>query len=88
MEPWSPIPPDTSPEAHQAQMEAYRRMGGAERVALAFRLTDLARRATLAGIRQRHPGYDDSQMLRALGRLVLGDDLARAVWPDQELVDP
>jgi hypothetical protein len=85
---WSPIPADTDEDAHRAQAEAYRRMGGSGRVAVAFRLTEMARQNSLAGIRRRHPEYDDTQVQRAYGRLVLGDDLARAVWPDHDLVDP
>jgi hypothetical protein len=63
-------------------------MTGTERSAIAFRLTDLARRAAEAGIRQRHPDYSPEQVHRALLRLRLGDDAARCVWPDEELVDP
>jgi hypothetical protein len=88
MLPWSPIPPDTSPEAHQAQAEAYRRMGGTARSAVMFRLTDLARRNAIAGIRERHPEYDETQVRRAFGRLVLGEDLARQVWPGVEPAKP
>jgi len=88
MQEWSPIPPDTSEDAWRVQAEAYRRMGGAGRSAVAFRLTTLARQAARAGIRARHPEYDDDQMRRAFLRLVLGDEVARAVWPGQALVDP
>jgi len=41
-----------------------------------------------AGIRQRHPEYDADQVRRALLRLRLGDEAARCVWPDQDLVEP
>jgi hypothetical protein len=81
-------PHDTSPEAHDAQLELYRRMDGATRTAIAFRLTDWARRVAEAGIRERHPQYDDARVRRALLRLRLGDEAARAVWPGEELVDP
>jgi hypothetical protein len=53
-----------------------------------FRLNDAVRRLTMAGIRARHPGYDEEQVRQAYGRLVLGDVLARAVWPGRELLDP
>ena len=48
------IAADTSPEADAAQIEAYRRMGGAGRVEVMFRLTRMARGAAEAGIRSRH----------------------------------
>jgi hypothetical protein len=88
MAPWSPIPADTDEDSYRLQTEAYRRMGAPGRIALAFRLTEMARQNSLAGIRRRHPEYDDAQVQRAYGRLVLGDDLARAVWPNDDMVDP
>jgi len=81
-------PLDTSPEANAVQIEAYRRMGGARRLQVVFDLNALARTLTLAGIRSRHPSYDEEQVKRAYARLVLGDDLYREVWPDHELVAP
>jgi hypothetical protein len=41
-----------------------------------------------AGIRSRHPDYSEEQVLWALRRLWLGDDLVRQAWPDRELVRP
>jgi hypothetical protein len=81
-------PEDTSPEAWEEQLAAYRQMGGPERTAIAFRLTDMARRMAEAGIRERHPDYGAGQVQRALLRLRLGDEAARQVWPDQQLVEP
>lgn len=82
------ISADTSPDAHEAQIRAYRRMGGAARVVVMFRLSESARRWSIAGIRRRHPRYDDLQLRLALARMTLGDDLVRRVWPDFELVEP
>jgi hypothetical protein len=81
-------PIDTTADAHDVQREAYRRLGGAGRVAILFRLNALVRETAMAGIRGRHPGYDDAQVRMALRRLVFGDDLVRKAWPDRELVDP
>ncbi len=82
------ISADTSPEADAAQIEAYRRMGGTGRAQVMFRLCEMARGAAEAGIRGRHPGYDDEQVRLALARLRYGDDLVRCTWPDRELVEP
>lgn len=41
-----------------------------------------------AALRRRHPDYDPDEVLRALVRIRYGDDLARAAWPHQDLVDP
>jgi hypothetical protein len=82
------IPADTSPEAYEAQNEAYRRMGGTGRTAVMFRLIELARENAKAGIRARHPDYDEDHVHHAFLRLRLGDDLVREIWPDRELTDP
>jgi hypothetical protein len=83
-----PVAADTTPEADAVQIEACRRMGGPARAETMFRLTRLARGASEAGIRGRHPEYDDTQVKLALARLVYGDDLVRRAWPDHELVEP
>ena len=82
------LPLDTTPDAYAAQLEAYRRMQGRGRVAVMFRLGDMARRMTMAGIRRRHPEYDDVQVRLALARLLFGDELVRRAWPGRELVSP
>jgi hypothetical protein len=81
-------PADTSIDAWSAQVELLSAMSGSRRSALAFRLTRLARDASRAGIRARHPEYDDDDVRRAFFRLLHGDTLTREVWPDQELLDP
>jgi hypothetical protein len=81
-------PADTDPEAHRVQMEAYRRMGGRGRSEVMFRLNAMARGITSAGIRARHPEYDDEQVRLALFRLVLGDALFRRLWPGRDLLQP
>jgi hypothetical protein len=88
MDDFTAVPLDTSQRAFDVQGDIYRRMGGAGRTAVMFRLNDAVRRLAVAGIRARHPGYDEDQVRRAYGRLVLGDALARAVWPGRELLDP
>lgn len=82
------LPADTSPEAYDLQIKAYRRMGGPARCAIAFRLTELAWLAAEAGIRGRHPEYDDDRVRQALFRLRLGDELMQTIWPNQVLVAP
>jgi len=81
-------PADTTPEAWEAQLEFLRRMDGSRRAALAFRLTCLAREASRAGIRVRHPEYAEDEVRRAFFRLLHGDSTTRSVWPGRELVDP
>ena len=82
------IPADTDPAVHQVQRQIYLRMGAAERIAIAFRLSDAVRRLAISGIRRRHPDYTEAQVHQAFARLRLGDAIARAMWPDRALVDP
>jgi len=82
------IPPDTTPAAHRYQTEVYLRIGGPGRVDAMFRLTESTRRLAQAGIRARHPHYSDAEVDQAYARMMLGDALVRAVWPDRNLVDP
>jgi hypothetical protein len=82
------LPFDTSPEAHEAQMQAYRRMGAAARVRIGFSMSEDVREIAAHGIRSRHPDYGQAQVRSALFRLLYGDELTRAVWPDQALVAP
>jgi hypothetical protein len=79
---------DTSREAAEVQLEAWRRLGPEARVALAAQLSDEIREVSLAGIRHRHPDYTDDEALRALLRLIVGDELVRAALPGRPLVDP
>jgi hypothetical protein len=81
-------PADTAPEAWAAQIALLSGMGGSRRSALAFRLTRLAREACRAGIRARHPEYDEDAVRRAFFRLLHGDAVTREVWPDEELLAP
>jgi hypothetical protein len=79
---------DTSPEAHELQIAAYRRMTPARKVELAVQMSEEAWEMAADGIRLRHPDYESSAVKSALWRLRLGDDLFRHVWPDAPLIDP
>lgn len=70
------------------QMDTYRRLGGRGRSEAMFRLNELARELAVAGIRARHPQYDEEQVRMALVRLKHGDALARRVFAGRELVEP
>ncbi len=71
---------DTSAEAAAVQIEAYRRMTSAARLHAALELTELSRALLAAGVRRRHPEYDDEQLRLATIRLWLGDELYRQAY--------
>ncbi|HXV59321.1 MAG TPA: hypothetical protein VEK15_01405 [Vicinamibacteria bacterium] len=88
MKPRSFIPRDTDPEANEIQTRAYRRMGGVGRIAVMFRLTAMTKRNAAAGIRERHPDYDEERVRVALCRLLFGDELTRRVFGIRKLPVP
>jgi hypothetical protein len=83
-----PVSADTSAEAEAVQLALYRRMSPSERVRVAHQMSLDAREIAQAAIRRRHPEYDDAMVRWALFRLLLGDALFQAAWPDAPLVAP
>lgn len=81
-------PRDTTEDAHRVQIEVLRRLGPVRRVELALEMSDESRRASLDGIRRRHPEYTDEEARHALFRLLHGDATFRAAWPGRPLLDP
>jgi hypothetical protein len=82
------IPADTTEEMWRLQMAAISRRTGDERLAEWVELNRAVARMEADGIRQRHPDYDDRQVLLASARLRYGDELVGAAWPDDPLYDP
>ena len=69
-------------------MQAVAERSMAERLDEFQQLNEAVARMEADGIRRRHPDYDDRQVLLANVRLRYGDDLVRAAWPHDALVDP
>lgn len=68
-------------------VEVRRRLGIGQCAAMTFELSDVLRCVTEAGIRHRHPGYDNEMVRLALIRLWLGSELFRRIHPAVE-IDP
>lgn len=80
---------DTSAAIERRQVEAWRRMLPAEKLQLVSDATQAVIDLSLAGIRRRHPGASDRECFLRFACIVLGLDVARAVYPDlAELTDP
>lgn len=71
---------DTTPEALAVQFRILRRMGPAGRAAMMFDLCDNLRTLVEAGVRYRHPQWDDRAVEREVIRLMIGDDLFRRAY--------
>jgi hypothetical protein len=65
---------DTSAEAEALQLEILRRMDGASRLRLAMDMSLAARALALAGLRDRHPEYSESDLTKALLRMAFPAD--------------
>ena len=81
-------PADTSASAHQAQLDAYRRMTPEARVRIALDLSAMARRMVRDGIRARHPEYTEDQLAAETIRAWLGPELFAMAYGDRPAAGP
>lgn len=77
---------DTTPDAAAVYYAALRRMRPEDRVLRALELSDQMRAVLQAGVRHRHPEYDESAVRLATIRLWLGEKLFREVYPGVEVL--
>ena len=61
---------DTSVAARTVQLQAFRRLSSAERVAIAMQMSEEARRVATDGLRHRHPEMTSSEIDDAMRRLL------------------
>ena len=59
-------PADTSDEAYRRQLEVWREMTGAQRLAIAFDLSDFVRDCAKSRIRKNHPELTEPEVTRRL----------------------
>jgi hypothetical protein len=71
---------DTSVAAQKAVDRRYAEMSFIERAERVRAVTVAANQMALAGLRLRHPDASESELLLALARLRLGDDLVGRVY--------
>ena len=69
-------PLDTTENAWARVREIHARLGPEGRVEAAFAASELIREAALAGLRMRHPAWDERQLHAALLERLYGSDLA------------
>ena len=78
----NPIPADTSIEVARKQFEILRRMDAETRLKMVFELSDNLRSIVEAGVRIRHPQYDEQKVNRQVMRLMIGEFLFKQFKPD------
>jgi len=79
------IPYDTSLHAEFVQDDVLRKMDIRQRAEMTFELSDNVRRLAQAGVRSRHPEYDDKMVGMAVTKLMIGDSMFKEVFGDIEL---
>jgi hypothetical protein len=65
---------DTSPEAHAAQLEAYRRMSVERKLEVACELCELGREQIVQGFLARDPSLSRAEAELEMLRLLLGEE--------------
>jgi hypothetical protein len=73
---------DTSHEVEARQIEGWRRMTPAAKIALVLQMSAVVREMALAGVRLRFPAASPEEQRLCLAQVVLGDDLARKAYPE------
>ena len=72
------------PTPSRYRFEVLRRIGLAGRLAMMFELSDNLRSLVEAGVRHRHPNWDDRIVEREVIRLMIGDDLFRQAYGERQ----
>lgn len=72
--------PDTHPEAHRSQVEAYRAMGPARRLQVAREMSERAREIAIEGVMAREPGIGRAEARLRVLRWILGEALFDAAY--------
>lgn len=75
---------DTAPDIERRQIERWRAMSPAEKAALIGGLSAAALDLAAAGVRHRYPGASAREQFLRRAIVLLGDDLARRVYPEVE----
>ena len=76
------IPADTTIEAARKQFEILRKLKQEERLKMAFDMSNNLRSIVEAGVRLRHPDYDEQKIKREVLRLMIGETLFKQIYPD------
>lgn len=73
------IPADTTIEAARKQFEILRRLGPEARLKMAFEMSNNLHSIVEAGVRKRHPDYDEQKTRQEVLRLMIGEALFKKI---------
>jgi len=72
-------------EAEIASWKTLQRLGMGGRARMTFILSDSLRVVTEAGVRRRHPDYDQRRVQLAAAKLAMGDRLFKLAFPSEDV---
>ena len=75
-------PADTSPEAWEVYLDLHRKLPASVKLRQAFEWSEVVRRFSLAGLRQRYPQADEREISLRAARMNLGPELFRKIYGD------
>lgn len=84
---WVPLARDTDADIEVRQIEAWRRMTPAEKLTLVMQMNAAVRELAMAGVRERYPDASPREQFLRLAQVTLGDELARAAYPELNDLD-
>ena len=73
---------DTTIEAAKKQYDILRKLGPEARLIMTFELSDNLRSVVEAGVKLRHPDYDEQRIEQRVLRLMIGETLFKKMNPD------
>ena len=74
-----PLSPDTTPDAQRKQIELMRQLSPAQKISLAFALTETMRDLIRADLRHRFPDADETELRRRfIARVLPREDVIKA----------
>ena len=74
-----PLSPDTTPDAQRKQFEMMRRLSPAQKISLAFALTETMRDLIRADLRHKFPLADETELRRRfIARVLPREDVIKA----------
>ena len=75
-------PLDTNSDAEKVQIEIFRHMDPEKRLQSAALLSETCRTLLAAGVRKRHPNYNEEQVRLAVIRCLLPENLFLQAYPN------
>jgi hypothetical protein len=78
-------PLDTTPDAHRVHEDVLDKLGPARRLEMAIEMSSYVRALAEAGVRQRHPEYDEQDVRRAVLRKLQGRKIYDMCYPGHDI---